>query len=143
MNPTASLVTLSRSIAPLTPTGWAEPMLVPWAMAFCGQAIMMKVPADAARGVDLDHHGGVAVAGGPLDPLLQIAGDERVDHPVELQHPDRGGGGGRLGVRAERRPQGQQQRRPHQGGDAPHGPHGPMILLYGPEREWFPSSCLP
>jgi hypothetical protein len=45
----ASLVTFSRSMAPLTPTGWAAPTLVPGAMAATGQLIKMKVPAEAAR----------------------------------------------------------------------------------------------
>ncbi len=52
MKATASLVTFACSIAPATPTGWAAPILVPGAMAFCGQAIMMKVPAEAARAPD-------------------------------------------------------------------------------------------
>jgi hypothetical protein len=43
------LVTFSLSIAPLTPTGWAAPTLVPGAIAATGQLIRMKVPAEAAR----------------------------------------------------------------------------------------------
>jgi hypothetical protein len=49
MNATASLVTFALSIAPLTPTGCAAPITVLGAIAFSWQAIMMKVPAEAAR----------------------------------------------------------------------------------------------
>src|SRR5439155_18007891 len=52
MNAAASFVTFSCSMAPETPTGWAAPMFVPGAMALIGQAIMMNVPADAARAPD-------------------------------------------------------------------------------------------
>ena len=49
MNAAASFVTLSCSMAPATPTGWAAPMFVPGAIASIGQASMMNVPAEAAR----------------------------------------------------------------------------------------------
>ncbi len=52
MNAAASLVTFCRSTVPLTPTGLAAPISVAGAIPFWGQAIMMKVPAEAARAPD-------------------------------------------------------------------------------------------
>jgi hypothetical protein len=63
-NAAASLVTFSSWIAPLTPTGWAAPMLVPGAIALTGQASITNIPADAALAPDgpVQHSTGVRAA---------------------------------------------------------------------------------
>ena len=79
-------------------TGWADPMLVPGAMAMASQARATKAPPEAARatgGGDVGHHGDLGLEDRPLDllhrghvPPGRIDQQEDDGRPAGVGRPD-------------------------------------------------------